>query len=1200
MATPSWFESQVYFQNKLEQLGPDWDAAKLEAALKDAGYSMDADGLYKHFQDWGNAERISPNNLFNVAEYLQAKAEQLNAEGGDKVWDPASVLAAIEAAGLTVWDHYTQYGMYEGVNPSNQFDTDAYFAAKLAELQANEPEKNWTKDSMLDAFKEAGLNPLEHYSLYGKEEGLTVPPVPADQQVSTDFDPYRPSVPGETFNLTTAVETITGTANDDVINGVASGVNAQRTLNPEDSIDGAAGYDTLNVDMQGNFSGFTTGSMKHVEKVVLTNTDSVAHTFSAKGVEGVETYSLNAKGAAVNLSDLNAAGVAVNIHGLQSGATSIGFTADAVKGEADALTLGLYGVGAAAQGSTAAKYVNMNVAGIENLSVKAVDDNYVNLSQVAAAKSVTVSGTGHLNVEKVAGSVTSLDASAMTGNLTADLSAATLDTLKGGSGDDTLTVAALKAGAVLDGGAGNDTLILKGANGALQPTMSGFENITVDGGALTLSGKNVTDLTALTVKNGASVTLADMGASDFSATASGATAGNVTLADAVAFTYNTQAADAAKQTKDTVSTAVTAAKATSATVNVGAYTDVTGTLNFASAKDVTVNVASGLGSGDTEQTSFGGTINANKAEMLTVNAEGNLAASTFTVNGAASVNIAADKGSTGAVNVQAAAATEVSIAAGADMGIQGSNFAAAQNVTLTQNAGLLDGAGVALKAVNQLTVSGAGGVTLGDLGSSTQTYGLTVDAGGLNGAFTADAVNAGNNDVTIRASSLGTTKVGDIIGNNVTIDALGLLGGSKADAALETGDIDAFTNNSGNLAIHFDGSSDVEIGNLGGTKAFDSITLDAADYLGAQVGITADATKAEAIIGTLTANTVTIDGSALATNTFTGSATVAANALTFNGGLGADAVDLTARSGDTLTAVLNTGAGDDRAIITGTTSTTAITLSGNMGGDEGDMVVVDAASSTAAATINLSGLEGYASSVIKASANSTVTGGAGSDAVSITSGTKATLVGGDGADYLRGGNVMFAGAESKLVNGVYQESASTSSLGFNQAVADVFNGDKVNAKWLSAEAFALFRDHNVLDSGGVDNVTMVASQQADTFLFQNGNAAGKTSETPSTHVTIHNFTVGEDSILLLSQGSNSSPVKSSAETIEDILKVNDAIKLDTTNLGTGELKIIIDWSKVDDATSWTGESLHTSSNTEITLVGVNNCSADTAVDDFFG
>lgn len=1187
MATPSWFESQVYFQNKLEQLGPDWDAAKLEAALKDAGYSMDADGLYKHFQDWGNAERISPNNLFNVAEYLQAKAEQLNAEGGDKVWDPASVLAAIEAAGLTVWDHYTQYGMYEGVNPSNQFDTDAYFAAKLAELQANEPEKNWTMDSMLDAFKEAGLNPLEHYSLYGKDEGLTVPPVPPSQQVSTDFDPYRPSVPGETFNLTTAVETITGTANDDVINGVASGVNAQRTLNPEDSIDGAAGYDTLNVDMQGNFSGFTTGSMKHVEKVVLTNTDSVAHTFSAKGVEGVETYSLNAKGAAVNLSDLNAAGVAVNIHGLQSGATSIGFTADAVKGEADALTLGLYGVGAAAQGSTAAKYVNVNAAGIENLAVKAVDDNYVNLSQVAAAKSVTVSGTGNLNVEKVAGSVTSLDASAMTGNLTADLSAATLDTLKGGSGDDTLTVAALKAGAVLDGGAGNDTLILKGANGALQPTMSGFENITVDGGALTLSGKNVTDLTALTVKNGASVTLADMGASDFSATASGATAGNVTLADAVAFTYNTQAADAAKQTKDTVSTAVTAAKATSATVNVGAYTDVTGTLNFASAKDVTVNVASGLGSGDTEQTSFGGIINANKAEMLTVNAEGNLVTSMFTVNGAASVNIAADKGSTGAVNVQAAAATEVSIAAGAGMDIQGSNFAAAQNVTLTQNAGLLDGTGVALKAVNQLTVSGAGGVTLGDLGSSTQTYGLTVNAGGLNGAFTADAVNAGNNDVTIRASSLGTTKVGDIIGNNVTIDALGLLGGSKTADALKTGDIDAFTNNSGNLAIHFDGSSDVTIGDLGSTRAFDSITLDAADYLGARVGTATTPGDAEASISSLTANTVTIDGSALAVNDFT----VAANALTFNGGLGADAVDLTARSGDTLTAVLNTGAGDDRARIAGATSTTAITLSGNMGGDEGDMVMVDATDSTAAATINLSGLEGYASSLITTINAEKVVGGAGNDYI-YDSNSAATLVGGDGADYLRGGELMFAGAESKLVNGVYQESASASSLGFNTVLKHIFNDDSDTENWLSTEALALFRDHNVLDSGGVDNVTMVASQQADTFLFQNGDLVGKDSETPSSTVSIHNFTVGEDSILLLSQGGADAPVNSSAGTIAGL---SSALTF-SSNADAGTATITINWGTL--ATAWS-DTLH-SGTTTITLAGVNNLSADTSVDDFFG
>ena len=36
--------------------------------------------------------------------------------------------------------------------------------------------------------------------------------------------------------------------------------------------------------MQGNFSGFTTGSMTNVEKVVLTNEGNIARSFSAKAL----------------------------------------------------------------------------------------------------------------------------------------------------------------------------------------------------------------------------------------------------------------------------------------------------------------------------------------------------------------------------------------------------------------------------------------------------------------------------------------------------------------------------------------------------------------------------------------------------------------------------------------------------------------------------------------------------------------------------------------------------------------------------------------------------------------------------------------------------------------------------------------------------------------------------------------------------
>lgn len=116
----------------------------------------------------------------------------------------------------------------------------------------------------------------------------------------------------------------------------------------------------------------------------------------------------------------------------------------------------------------------------------------------------------------------------------------------------------------------------------------------------------MSDFNSLTVKNDAQVTLANMDASAFTVTASGLTAGSVLLSDATALTYNTVSSKTDK-TSDSISTTVAASKATSATVNVGEYTEVGGTLNFGAAVDVAVNVASGLGSdGKTEMTSFGG------------------------------------------------------------------------------------------------------------------------------------------------------------------------------------------------------------------------------------------------------------------------------------------------------------------------------------------------------------------------------------------------------------------------------------------------------------------------------------------------------------------------------------------------------------------------------------------------------------------
>jgi len=103
------------------------------------------------------------------------------------------------------------------------------------------------------------------------------------------------------FTLTTATtDNIVGTVADETITGVVSAAIAEGTLQGTDVIDGAGGNDTFRLDMQKTFDGFTTGSMKNVETVNLTNKSVGAIDFVAKGVTGATSYVVDSTKGAVN------------------------------------------------------------------------------------------------------------------------------------------------------------------------------------------------------------------------------------------------------------------------------------------------------------------------------------------------------------------------------------------------------------------------------------------------------------------------------------------------------------------------------------------------------------------------------------------------------------------------------------------------------------------------------------------------------------------------------------------------------------------------------------------------------------------------------------------------------------------------------------------------------------------------------------
>lgn len=1105
---PTWFDADYYMASKLDQLqkaDPDgnWTAETLKAAFEEAGYTG-AEGIYAHYDQFSLAEGTDPSQYVNQSVYLTAKLAEMQKAEPDAGWTMDKIVAAFKDAGLTVGEHYEQFGVKEGINPSNEFDNAKYMADKLAQLQKDDPKGEWTAEKVQAAFDNEGLSPLDHYLLYGKDEGLTVKPVD---------DPIHPYNPGKEFALTTKVDTVAGTDADDTISGVASSLSSEGTLNAGDQIDGGEGLDTLKVDMKGNFTGFTgDGKMVNVENVELTNSGSIDRTFSAKGVDGATTYTIKGTTNTVNLSDLAAAGITVNLEGVQKD-TSIAFTTKAVEGTADALTLGLNGVGAVKSGTaTDNTYVTATAAGIETLTVAATGANYVDLKGVSSAKSIVANGAGSLDVKDVAASVTSFDASAMTGALTANLAASDeLTSVKGGAGDDTITVSKLAANAVLEGGAGKDTLVLDTVTGTLQPTMSGFENVKVSGGNVTLSGKNVQDFTALEVTNGAAVTLANVDASEFAVTASGTTAGSVTLSSPTKLTYNTtaSAAKTAAKTADVVSTSITASEATSATINVGAYTDTTGaTITLSKATEVTLNVASGLGTDGKEVTTFAGTIDAAKAQSLVVKADGNLGASTFNAGEATSVTVNAANGSTG-VGINAAKATLVDLTAGAAMNITGSDLTGAESVTLTQNKGALIG-GVALSKVNTLTVSGAGtdsAITVGALGSSAQDYGITVNASGLKGGLTfgaaaikgdvnlnlsdvtgavdGDVINAAN--VTVHAAKLGTTELGNITATgDVVIDALGILGGGKAtattDDALTVGDISTAKA----ITVQFDGGSDVVIGTLTGK----TVTVDASNYLGAilDTGTSADA---DAVIGDITATTATIKGSEIGANTFS----ITTDNLTYTGGLAADTLTIAdAATTAGLKLSIDTGAGDDSVTITAAT--------GKMTGTIANAETVSI--SAAAGGLDMSGL------TITGNTAGTITGSTTAD----------VLKGGDGNDIITagGGLDMLTGGAGSDIFAIKDTAGSVNVFGkANMATITDFNAggtlDKISlvtkgsaATSISttavseADTFDAALDKAAAGNGGIDGILTKFEWHGDTYVVYDCTA--DSSFTESTDVVV--------------------------------------------------------------------------------------------------
>ncbi|MCD7983255.1 MAG: hypothetical protein LUG19_03245 [Desulfovibrio sp.] len=205
-----YFDEAYYISAKLAQMasiGTPMTEPELRSAIEAVSMTVQ-----EHYEMFGRQEGLNPNPYFNEYEYLQAKTAQLNSVGepnwyGDGPWTVEQTLQAMTDVGMTPAEHYAAYGAFETdakgnfINPSNAFDANAYYAAKLYQLQHTDPDGGWTLENMLEAFQQAALDPIDHYAAFGADEadaaGIAfVETVPMEQRVSND--PARDDVTGHT------------------------------------------------------------------------------------------------------------------------------------------------------------------------------------------------------------------------------------------------------------------------------------------------------------------------------------------------------------------------------------------------------------------------------------------------------------------------------------------------------------------------------------------------------------------------------------------------------------------------------------------------------------------------------------------------------------------------------------------------------------------------------------------------------------------------------------------------------------------------------------------------------------------------------------------------------------------------------------------------------------------------------------------
>jgi len=292
--------------------------------------------------------------------------------------------------------------------------------------------------------------------------------------------------PGDTFTLTNAtnaisggVDTITGSSGDDNFRAILA-----ESLDSTDTLDGGAGFDTLNISANGINTDANNNApiLRNIERINNADSATALNLANAVGVQQVWTT-----GVAGNYDNASLA----TVFGA-SGSVNTNIDIDYAGTFAGTTTAQL---AVAMTGGATADFDFDDAASIEAVSINAVSGNStVDLDGALDLEAVSVTGAGRVTVVTTGeAGLETFDASGNTGGVTYVSNAVTGDvTVTGGSGNDVLnfgngTAASsitINAGAGNDsvtGGAGDDTIDL-GAGNDLYNGSLGEDTITLGAG----------------------------------------------------------------------------------------------------------------------------------------------------------------------------------------------------------------------------------------------------------------------------------------------------------------------------------------------------------------------------------------------------------------------------------------------------------------------------------------------------------------------------------------------------------------------------------------------------------------------------------------------------------------------------------------------------------------------------------------------